>query len=340
MRNRTATINNAYLHAKHNATAMARPKQEKSEARWRDYAADNYFHYYYRYGEDEEGAPLADGHRHDDLLELAAEAVKSLTSFKHYEGGKTTRGVGDEVGFAFTRRHLGCYCVPAAGASCCHAGWTGDLDRGVVTPARTGNARRVAPQAARRSGPPLAFRQGIKQGSLLCMPGDEDDEDDETADGLSIWFVNALGPQARYASRRRTRSDALPDTRSAATRTTIAPPHAHRTGVRRRRTQRRCSAAPARSPRTTSVCPSSGWTSSSSPTSTRSSRSGRRSRTASRPRTSWACPTSSGSRWRGTNTSCRASSTIYATTSSDERRLSRELFTRVSHSMVYRVVEK
>ena len=217
MRNRTATINNAYLHAKHNATAMARPKQEKSEARWRDYAADNYFHYYYRYGEDEEGAPLADGHRHDDLLELAAEAVKSLTSFKHYEGGKTTRGVGDEVGFAFTRRHLGCYCVPAAGASCCHAGWTGDLDRGVVTPARTGNARRVAPQAARRSGPPLAFRQGIKQGSLLCMPGDEDDE---TADGLSIWFVNALGPQARYASRRRTRSDALPDTRSAATRTT------------------------------------------------------------------------------------------------------------------------
>ena len=41
VRNRTATINNAYLHAKHNATAMARPKQEKSEARWRDYAADH-----------------------------------------------------------------------------------------------------------------------------------------------------------------------------------------------------------------------------------------------------------------------------------------------------------
>ena len=30
MRNRVATINNAYLHAKHNAKAMARPKEEKS----------------------------------------------------------------------------------------------------------------------------------------------------------------------------------------------------------------------------------------------------------------------------------------------------------------------
>ena len=46
--------------------------QEKSEARWRDYAADHYFHYYYRYGEDENGAPLAEGHSNDDLLELAA----------------------------------------------------------------------------------------------------------------------------------------------------------------------------------------------------------------------------------------------------------------------------
>ena len=63
MRNRSATINNAYLHAKHNAAAMARPKQEKSEARWRDYAADHYFHYYYRYGEDEEGKPLEEVNR-------------------------------------------------------------------------------------------------------------------------------------------------------------------------------------------------------------------------------------------------------------------------------------
>ena len=107
VRNRTAVIDNAYLHAKHNAKAMARPKQvsseagrvrangrkrlaahhslltalcaldtrptqEKSEARWRDYAADRYFHYYYRYGENEKGEPLAEGHRNDDLLELAA----------------------------------------------------------------------------------------------------------------------------------------------------------------------------------------------------------------------------------------------------------------------------
>jgi hypothetical protein len=71
VRNRSAVINNAYLHAKHNAMAMAGPKQvcaprftfalplvfvltlahsrsrspltqEKSEARWRDYAADHY----------------------------------------------------------------------------------------------------------------------------------------------------------------------------------------------------------------------------------------------------------------------------------------------------------
>ena len=83
MRNRSATINNAYLHAAHNAKAMARPKQEKSEARWRDYSADHYFHYYYRYGEDETGAPLADDHRKDDLLELAAGPVKDLMSYKH-----------------------------------------------------------------------------------------------------------------------------------------------------------------------------------------------------------------------------------------------------------------
>ena len=52
--------------------ALPLTAQEKSEARWRDYAADHYFHYYYRYGEDEKGTPLADDHRKDDLLELAA----------------------------------------------------------------------------------------------------------------------------------------------------------------------------------------------------------------------------------------------------------------------------
>ena len=46
----------------------------------------------------------------------------------------------------------------------------------------------------RRSGPSPAFRAGIDKGSLLCMYGDEDDE---TADGESIWFVNALGPQEK-----------------------------------------------------------------------------------------------------------------------------------------------
>ena len=198
MRQRTATINNAYLHAKHNAMAMARPKQEKSEARWRDYAADRYFHYYFRYGEDETGAPLADDHRSDDLIELAAQPVKDLTSYKHYAGGLTTSGVGAETGFTFARSRLGCFCRPPAGKSCQHAGWTGDINKGVVipaTPAR-GNTtqQRAAPQAARSSGPSLAFRQGIDKGSLLCMPGDEDDE---TADGESIWYVNALGPQEK-----------------------------------------------------------------------------------------------------------------------------------------------
>ena len=223
VRNRAAIINNAYLHAIHNAKVMARPAQvcgegaggergrdvaqvcagshlrsssrsrsllmqEKSEARWRDYAADNYFHYYYRYGEDKEGQPLAEAHRNDDLLELAAEAVKDLMTYKHYEGGKTITGVGKETGFAFTRRRLGCYCVPAAGESCCHVGWTGELDRGVVVPASARSA------ATRPSGPPTSFREGIDMSSLLCMPGDEDDE---TADGESIWFVNALGVQCQ-----------------------------------------------------------------------------------------------------------------------------------------------
>ena len=81
------------------------------------------------------------------------------------------------------------------GASCCHAGWTGEADRGVVMPARSGAAARsAAPQAPRRSGPSPAFRAGIKLGSLLCMYGDEDDE---TADGESVWFVNALGRQEK-----------------------------------------------------------------------------------------------------------------------------------------------
>ena len=223
VRNRAAIINNAYLHAIHNAKVMARPAQvcgegaggergrdvaqvcagshsrsssrsrsllmqEKSEARWRDYAADNYYHHYYRYGENEEGEPLAEAHRNDDLLELAAEAVKDLMTYKHYEGGKTITGVGKETGFAFTRRRLGCYCVPAAGESCCHVGWTGELDRGVVVPASARSA------ATRPSGPPTSFREGIDMSSLLCMPGDEDDE---TADGESIWFVNALGVQCQ-----------------------------------------------------------------------------------------------------------------------------------------------
>ena len=51
--------------------------------------------------------------------------MKDLTKYKHYEGGVTTSGVGAETGFAFTRRRLGCYCVPAAGESCSHVDWTG-----------------------------------------------------------------------------------------------------------------------------------------------------------------------------------------------------------------------
>ena len=122
-----------------------------------------------------------------------------MTKYKHYEGGVTTSGVGAETGFAFTRRRLGCYCVPAAGESCSHSDWTGELDRGAVLPARParaggGAAPRATQQAARRSGPSAEFRQGIAKGSLLCMPGDEDDE---TADGETIWFVNALGPQEK-----------------------------------------------------------------------------------------------------------------------------------------------
>ena len=39
------------------------------------YAADHYFHYYYRYGEDEHGEPAAEGHRNDDLLELSSSLL-------------------------------------------------------------------------------------------------------------------------------------------------------------------------------------------------------------------------------------------------------------------------
>ena len=56
-----------------------------------------------------------------------------------------------------------------------------------------GGAQRVTRQAA-WIGPSPAFRQGISNGSLLCMPGDEEDE---TADGEDIWYVNALGPQEK-----------------------------------------------------------------------------------------------------------------------------------------------
>ena len=142
------------------------------------------------------------------------------------------------MGFKFTRRRLGCYCVPKEGSSCCHQGWTGAIDRGFVKPAGGGAAARVAPQAPRRSGPSPAFRQGIKHSSLLCLPGDEDDE---TADGESIWFVNALGPQARL---RLTPPRAAPPPRHVrrdAARTAFAPDHTpppRRVRARRRRTKR------------------------------------------------------------------------------------------------------
>ena len=80
------------------------------------------------------------------------------------------------------------------GEACSHGDWTSELDRGVVLPAKpaqAGGAARVTRQAARRSGPSPQLRQSIKNGSLLCLPGDEDDE---TADGEDVWFANALGP--------------------------------------------------------------------------------------------------------------------------------------------------
>ena len=41
------------------------------------------------------------------------------------------------------------------------------------------------------------FASCVAQSSLLCLPGVSDDSDDETADGESIWYVNALGPPTR-----------------------------------------------------------------------------------------------------------------------------------------------
>ena len=77
-------------------------------ARLKPYSADHYFHHYYWYGENEKSKPLAEDHRKDDLLELAAEPVKDVTKYKHYEGGRTTIGVGKESGFAV----LCLYCAP------------------------------------------------------------------------------------------------------------------------------------------------------------------------------------------------------------------------------------
>ena len=61
---------------------------------------------------------------------------------------------------------------------------------------RGGATQRTTRQAARRSGPSAGFRVSIAAGTLLCLPGDSDDE---TADGEDIWFVNALGPQEKNA---------------------------------------------------------------------------------------------------------------------------------------------
>ena len=131
------------------------------------------------------------------MLELAAEAVKDLTSYKHYEGGRTTSGVGAESGFAFARRRRGCYCVPAAGESCGHSDWTGELDKGTVVPAkpaRAGGGAAAVTRKAKRSGASASFRSSIGANSLLQFPGAEDDE---TADGETIWYANALGPQEK-----------------------------------------------------------------------------------------------------------------------------------------------
>ena len=48
-------------------------------------------------------------------------------------------------------------------------------------------------------GQGAAGRQSIADGTLVCMPGDEDDE---TADGESIWFAITLGPQEQNTETR------------------------------------------------------------------------------------------------------------------------------------------
>ena len=114
--------------------------------------------------------------------------------YKYYEGGRTVGNVGAVEGFAFTRRRRACFCVPAAGESCSHASWKGEIDRGSVQrakPAQAGGDTRVTRQAPRRGGPSAAYRDSIDENSLLTMPGDEDDE---TADGETIWFARATGP--------------------------------------------------------------------------------------------------------------------------------------------------
>mgnify|MGYP006863929052 FL=1 len=70
---------------------------------------------YYRYGEDEDGKPLGDTHRDDDMLELAADKVPDLMASKHYEGGMTTAAVASNNGFSFAGSRLGCYCSPPPG---------------------------------------------------------------------------------------------------------------------------------------------------------------------------------------------------------------------------------
>ena len=53
-----------------------------------------------------------------------------MMKYKYYEGGRTVGNVGAVEGFAFTRRRRACFCVPAAGESCSHASWKGEIDRG------------------------------------------------------------------------------------------------------------------------------------------------------------------------------------------------------------------
>ena len=68
-----------------------------------------------------------------------------------------------------------------------------------MRPARAGGNAAQTQQAPRRSGPSPAFRASIKKRTLLCMPGDSDDE---AADGESVWYANALGPQEKNTETR------------------------------------------------------------------------------------------------------------------------------------------